>query len=165
MHVYLWHGEEWKLITWQATEHMNITKHMYIDGSFSVCSAKCTNVAYISANVNIVKISILIVSRQRHSSWNRLRAAVLNALDVLKLSVTTLSENRFRQLSVCDRELNESFKLIREPIHCFANCFYQAFEQNCLKRMNHSRMDIAHCPEKSKLHVWNKLKHFYLVLQ
>ncbi len=80
----LWHGEEWKLITWQATEHMNITKHVYWRIFFRL-SAKCTNVAYISANVNIVKISILIVSRQRHSSWNRLRAAVLNALDVLKL--------------------------------------------------------------------------------
>ncbi len=159
----LWHGEEWKLKTSRKL-NMNITKHVYWRIFFRL-SAKCTNVAYISANVNIVKISILIVSRQRHSSWNRLRAAVLNALDVLKLSVTTLSENRFRRLSVCDRELNESFKLIRKPIHCFANCFYQAFEQNCLKRMNHSRMDIAHCPEKSKLRVWNKLKHFYLVLQ
>ncbi len=60
---------------------------MHIDGSSSVCSAKCTNVAYISASVNIVKISILIVLRQRHS------AIALNALDVLKLPVTTLSEN------------------------------------------------------------------------
>ncbi len=58
---------------------------MHIDGSSPVCSAKCTNVAYISASVNIVKISILIVSKQRHSSWNMSRAAALNALDVLKL--------------------------------------------------------------------------------
>ncbi len=56
--------------------HLNITKQMRIGGSSSVCSAKGTNVAYISASVNIVKISILIVSRQRHSSWNR----SLNAL-------------------------------------------------------------------------------------
>ncbi len=68
--------------------------------------------------------------------------------------VTTLSENREF------RELNESFELIREPIHWFANWFDQAFEQNWLKRMNHSRMGIAHCPEKSRLRVWNKLKHF-----
>ncbi len=69
MYVYLWHGEEWKLLT-TATEHLNIMKQMHIDRSSSVCSAKCTNVAYISASVNTVKISILIVSRQRHSSWN-----------------------------------------------------------------------------------------------
>ncbi len=61
--------------------NLNITKQMRIGGSSSICSAKGTNVAYISASVNIVKISILIVSRQRHSSWNR----SLNALDVLKL--------------------------------------------------------------------------------
>ncbi len=30
-------------------------------------------------------------------------------------------------------ELNESFKLIREPNHWFANWFDQAFEQNWLK--------------------------------
>ncbi len=74
--------------------------------------------------------------------------------------VTTLSENRFRRLSACGRKLNKSFKLIREPIHWFANWFDQAFEQNWLKRMNHSRMGIAHCPEKNRWHVWNKLKHF-----
>ncbi len=35
--------------------------------------------------------------------------------------VTALSENRFRRLRrACGRELNESFKLIREPIHWFA---------------------------------------------
>ncbi len=96
----IWHGEEWKLLTWPAnfTEHLNIMKRMHICRSSSVCSAKFTNVAYISASINTVKISILIVSRQRHSSWNRSRAAALNALDVFKLSVTTLSENR---LSTC----------------------------------------------------------------
>ncbi len=73
--------------------------------------------------------------------------------------VTTLSENRFRRLSACGRELNESFKLIREPIHWFANWFYQAFERNWFKRMNHLQMGIAHCPEKSRRRVWNKLKH------
>ncbi len=72
-----------------ANEHLNIMKQMYIDGSSSICSAKCTNVAYISASINIVKISITIVSRQRHFSWN-------SSLDVLNLSVTTLRENRFR---------------------------------------------------------------------
>ncbi len=36
------------------TEHLKITKHT--DGSSSVCSAKCTNGAYISAIVNIVKM-------------------------------------------------------------------------------------------------------------
>ncbi len=113
--------------------------------------AKCTNVAYISASVNIVKISILIVSRQRHSSWNRLHAAALNALEVLKLYVTALREN------VCGRELNESFKLIHEPIHWFANCFDQAFEQYLLKIMNYLWMDITHYPEKR--HVLNKFKH------
>ncbi len=42
--------------------------------------------------------------------------------------VTTLSENRFRRLSACGRELNDSFELIREPIHWFANWFDQAFQ-------------------------------------
>ncbi len=134
-----------------TTEHLNITNQILIDGSSSLCSAKCTNVAYISARVNIVKISILIVSRQRHSSWNRLHAAALNALEVLKLYVTALREN------VCGRELNESFKLIHEPIHWFANCFDQAFEQYLLKIMNYLWMDITHYPEKR--HVLNKLKH------
>ncbi len=94
----------------------------------------------------VTELKILIVSRQRHSSWNRSRAAALNALDVLKLSVITLSENRFRWLRACGREINESFKLIHELIHWFD----QAFEQNWLKRMNNSRMSIAHCPEKSR---------------
>ncbi len=127
----VWNGEEWKLLTWPAnvTEHLNIMKQMHIDGSSSVCSAKCTNVAYSSASVNIVKISILIVSRQRHSSWNRPRAAALNALDVLKLSVKTLEWEPLRQLSACGREVNESFKLICEPIHWFADWFDQVFEQ------------------------------------
>ncbi len=60
------HGEEWKLLTWPAnvTEHLNM-KQTHIDESSSVYSAKCTNVAYISASVNIVKISILIVSRAK----------------------------------------------------------------------------------------------------
>ncbi len=62
----------------------------------SICSAKCTNEAYISASVNIVKISILNVSRQRHSSWNRSDAAALYTLDVLKHAVPALSETRFR---------------------------------------------------------------------
>ncbi len=84
-----------------ATEHLNITKQMHIYGSSSVCSAKCTNVAYISANVKMVKMSILIVSRQRHSSWNRSRASALDDLDVLKRSVTTLSEIRFRRVCAC----------------------------------------------------------------
>ncbi len=142
-----------------AIENLNIKKPMHIDESSSICSAKCAKVAYISESVNIVKISLLIVSRQKHSCWNMSRAAELNALDVLKLSVTALSENRFRRISACSRELNESFKLIRKPIHWFV----QAFEQNWLKRMNHSRMGIAHCPEKSRLRVWNKLKHFLLI--
>ncbi len=43
-----------------TTEHLNITNQILIDGSSSLCSAKCTNVAYISASVNIVKISILL---------------------------------------------------------------------------------------------------------
>ncbi len=34
----LWHGEEWKLLM-TATEHLNITKQMHIDGSSSVFSA------------------------------------------------------------------------------------------------------------------------------
>ncbi len=130
-----------------ATEHLNITKQMHIDGSSSVCSVKCTNVTYISASVNIVKISILIVSGQMHSSWN--------SLDVL-MPVFKLY-NRF---SACGKDLNESFKLIRKPIHCSANWFDQAFEQNRLKRMNHPQMGIAHSSEKSKLRVWNKCKHF-----
>ncbi len=67
---------------YRTSEH---DETMHIDGSSSVCSAKCTNVAYISASVNIVKISVLIVSRQSHSSWNRLCAVMLNVLDVFKL--------------------------------------------------------------------------------
>ncbi len=121
-----------------TTEHLNITNQILIENEFT-------------ASVNIVKISILIVSRQRHSSWNRLHAAALNALEVLKLYVTALREN------VCGRELNESFKLIHEPIHWFANCFDQAFEQYLLKIINYLWMDITHYPEKR--HVLNKLKH------
>ncbi len=132
----------------------NIMKRMHICRFSSVCSAKCTNVSYISASINTVQISILIASRQRHSSWNRLRAAALNALDVFKLSELELNESF--KLNNSERELNESFKLIREPIHWFD----QAFEQNWPKRMNHSRMGIAHCPEKSRWRVWNKLKYF-----
>ncbi len=137
---------------YRKSEHKETNAHWR---SSSICSAKCSNVAYISESVNIVKISLLIVSRQKHSCWNRSRAAALNALDIPNV----LSEKRFRRLSACGRELNESFKLIRKPIHWFA----QAFEQNWLKRMNHSRMGIAHCPEKSRLRVWNKLKHFLLI--
>ncbi len=66
----------------------------------------------------------------------------------------------FRRLCACGRELNESFKLIHEPIQWFANWFDQAFEQKWLKRTNHSRMGIAHCPENSRRRVWNKLKQF-----
>ncbi len=47
---------------------------------FPLLSKMFTNVAYISASVNIVKISIIIVSRQMHSSWNKSHAAALNAL-------------------------------------------------------------------------------------
>ncbi len=61
-------------------------------------------------------------------------------------------------------ELNETFELIREPIHWFANWFDKAFEQNGLKRMNNLRVGIAHWPEKSRRRVWNKVKHFELVL-
>ncbi len=46
------------------TEHLNITKQMNIDGSSSVFSAKCKQM-YISVSINIVKMSILIVSRQK----------------------------------------------------------------------------------------------------
>ncbi len=134
-----------------ATEHLNITKQMHIDGSSSVCSVKCTNLAYITASVNIVNISILIVSGQMHSFWNR----SLNTLDVL-MPVFKLY-NRF---SACGKDLNESFKLIREPIHWSANWFDQTFEQNLLKRMNHPQMGIAHSSEKSIRRVWNKFKHF-----
>ncbi len=59
-----------------ATEHLNIMKQTQIDGSSSVCSAKCTNVAYISASVIILK------SVSRHSSWNRSRAAALTSVCV-----------------------------------------------------------------------------------
>ncbi len=159
-----------------ATEHLNLTKQMHIDGSSSVCSAKDTDVAYISASVNIVKISISIVSRQRHSFWNWNKLLMF-----LIFLLQALSENRFRRLSACGRELNESVQtdsrtdslvwftnrftgLIHEPIHWFAKWFDQAFEQNWLKIMNHSQMGIAHCPEKSRQHIWNKLKHFLLVL-
>ncbi len=176
-----------------AIEHLNKIKQMHIDGYYFVCLAKWTNVAYISASENIVKISILIVSRQTHSSWNR----SLNALDVLKLCYSSEWErlwtnhsnwfvNRFTGLikslnrieskewiiqtdswtdslvwSSLNRieskewiiqtdswtdtlvwsslwteltQNNESFKLIREPIHWFD----QVFEQNWLKIMNHS---------------------------
>ncbi len=44
--------------------------------------------------------------------------------------LATLVKIRFRRFSACGKELNESFKLIREPIHWFADCFDQAFEQN-----------------------------------
>ncbi len=76
---------------------------------------------------------------------------------------TVLSEKRtaseFRRLSAWGRELNESFKLIRQPIHWFD----KAFEQNWPKRMNHSWMDIIP-QKKSWRHVWNKFKHFLLVM-
>ncbi len=75
-----WHREEQKLLIWPATEHLNIMKNAHWRIFRLFCKME-TNVAYISASVNIVKISILIVSKQRHSSWN-------SALDVLKLSVT-----------------------------------------------------------------------------
>ncbi len=50
-----------------------------------------------------------------------------------------MSENLFTG----GRELTESFKLIRKPIHWFANWFDQAFVQNGLRRLNYSRMGIA----------------------
>ncbi len=138
---------------YRTSEYNQTNVHWWI--FFHLFCKILTNVAYISARVNIVIISILIVSRQRHSSWN-------SALDVINLSFTTLSENRFRRLGACGGELNKSFKLICEPIHWFASWFDQAFEQNWLKRTNHLRMGIAHCPEKSRWRVWNKLKHFLL---
>ncbi len=76
-----------------VTKHLRITKQIHISSSYSVYSAKCTNVGYTSASVNIVKISLLIVSRQRHSSWNRSHAAALNALDVVQLGVKTASDD------------------------------------------------------------------------
>ncbi len=91
-----------------ATEHLNIMKQMHIDGS-------CTNVAYISASVNIVNKIPINVSRQTGRS--------LNHRDVRTAS----------RISAC-RQLNESFKLIRKPIHWFD----KAFEQNRLKIINHS---------------------------
>ncbi len=86
---------------YRTSEHNETNAHWRI---FCLFCKMETNVAYISASVNIVKISILMVSRQRHSSWN-------SALDVLKLSEwEALQMTRTRR-----RELNESFKLIHEP--------------------------------------------------
>ncbi len=49
-----------------ATEHLNITKQMHIDGSSSICSAKCKQM-YISASVNIVKnVHIIYACRNIH---------------------------------------------------------------------------------------------------
>ncbi len=156
--IYLWRLTRRRVITPHlagVTKHLKITKQMHISSSYSVYSAKCTNVGYISASVNIVKISLLIVSRQRHSSWNRSRRCAQRSW-----CCTTRCKNCFRRHGTCVRDLNESFKLIHEPIHWFANWFDQAFEKNWLKRMNHSWIGIAHCPEKSRRHVWNKFKHF-----
>ncbi len=130
-----------------ATKHRSITKQMDIDGSSSVCSAKCK----LSLSINIVKISILIVAflleQVAHRCAELTRVwrvfisyfvtAYLKYKLQMTLSVKTLSENRFRRLA-CGREqiiqtlsvweTKKLEKLIKtkqaeEPIHWFANWF------------------------------------------
>ncbi len=140
----VWYREEWKLLTWPAnvTEHLNITNQMHIE---DLLLTVLQNVAYISASVNIVKI--LTVSSVGIPPGTGCGLRCSSAGLMFSNFVTTLSENRFRWL-------NELFKRIREPIHWFPNWFDQAFEQNWLKIINHSRMSNTHCPEKSGLRVY-----------
>ncbi len=115
---------------YRTSEHNETNAHWRIFRLF--CKME-TNVAYISASVNIVKISILIVSKQRHSSWN-------SALDVLKLSVTlwvrSASDDSHAQEGT-ERIIQTDSRT--KTIHWFTNCFDQAFEQNWLQQKNDSK--------------------------
>ncbi len=142
----VWHGEEWRLVTWPANvnEHLIIMKQMHIDGS-SVCSEKIYKCGlYFCKRKYCEKKSILIVSRQRHSSWNRLRTAALKALDVLLLQLwlRTASDD---SVCVAGNWTNHS--------NWFTNRF-TGLTTGLTKPLN--RIDS----ENSRRRVWNKLKHF-----
>ncbi len=133
-------------LRYRTSEHNETNAHWGI--FFRLFCKMQRNVAYISASVNIA----------RHIPPGTGRAP-------LRSTLFMLYKSEWEPLQTIQRVRQRTERIIQTDFtnriaNRFTSWFDQAFEQNWLKRMNHSRMGIAHCPEKSRQRVWNKFKHF-----